>query len=641
MAQLVEMLSQIQAQLKHGLPGLFALIAVLALFALAGAAVSRDRTLILMTVRGWVIAAVLAIALPLVGIEGVAAAFVPVGLLAALGIFALLRRRIERYALIPSAVLGAPLVLLGCTVPSTFIDAYMHWLPNAQYLVQLDHLIATPLPPGFYSLHPTYPPALALPVWMGSQLLGEFATGTARALTTMLIVLSVPLVVRLVSETMVRTSGPDPSLRGRPWTETLLAFAAVVLLNPGAHDFAYYPAQHSVQFWSIVADPPLAILALVTLVVLVMGLSNGQRETTQPQLDPASLFALGALPAAMKPGAEYLVAAIAIATVLVALVSRLDLRRTMIAVGWLCAGAFVLTLLWTVYKLRFQAIQDLRIGAPAEWRFDLLLPFLTSVGAAVRTHILFYALIAAAFVIGVRAVLSHRDKSSALELLLVASSVAFAGHVVQLTLAHVMSVGLGAWEVRAAYSWQRYASQGGLAPCAAMILAALAWIYARIGSARSVGSAPASAHALKVGVLLSVVAGLAYIPIVISAVGSFRLFMRDRQETHERALEDLRTMPANAHYAVVGYVWPTVYVAYSAWADMDASHRPYQVASIDLENQGGMRAVVDAVHAWSQDPKIDCILLIDADELSPLLGLAPSSDYLRCNGEWRPIARAD
>jgi hypothetical protein len=93
----------------------------------------------------------------------------------------------------------------------------------------------------------------------------------------------------------------------------------------------------------------------------------------------------------------------------------------------------------------------------------------------------FYALITAAFVIGVRAVLSHRDKSSALELLLVMSSVAFAGHVAQLTLANVMTVGLGEWEVRGAYSWQRYASQGGLAPCAAMILLALAWVRARIG----------------------------------------------------------------------------------------------------------------------------------------------------------------
>ena len=637
--RLLELLSQVRTQLEQGLAGLVALIAICALFALAGAAVSRDRTLILMTVRGWLISTVLAIVLPLFGVERLAFIWAPVALLAGWGVFTVVRRGVERYSLIPSVVFGAPLVLLGCTVPSTFMDAYNHWLPNAQYLVQLDHLIAAPLPPGFYSLHPTYPPALALPVWMGSQLLGEFSIGTARAMTTMLIVLSVPLVVRLVNETMLRTSGPDASLRGRPWIETLLAFAAVVLLNPGAHDFAYYPAQHSVQFWSIVADPPLAILALVTLVVLVMDLANGQNE--KPRLDPASLFALGALAPAMKPGGEFLIAVIAIAAVLVTLVARLEVRRTLVAVGWLCAGAIALTLLWTVYELRFQPIRDLRIGAPNEWRFDLLLPFLRSLATAVGAHILFYALIAAAFVIGLRAVLSHRDKSSAAELLLVMSSVAFAGHVAQLILAYVMTVGLGAWEVRGAYSWQRYASQGGLAPCAAMILFVLTWIYARIGSSRSVGSAPASAHTPKFAVLLSVVAGLAYVPVVISAVGSFRLYMRDRLETHQRALEDLRTMPANATYAVVGYVWPTVYVAYSAWADMDAAHRPYQVASIDLENQGGIQAAVDAVHKWSEDPAIDCVLLIDADELSPLIGLAPSSDYLRCKGAWRPIGRAE
>src|SRR5262249_14333069 len=151
-------------------------------------------------------------------------------------------------------------------------------------------------------------------------------------------------------------------------------------------------------------------------------------------------------------------------------------------------------------------ITDLRIGAPDEWRFDLLPPFLRSLAVAVGAHILFYALIAAAFVIGVRAVLSHRDKSSALSLLLVMSSVAFAGHVAQLTLAYVMSVGLGPWEVRGAYSWQRYASQGGLAPCAATILLALTWIYARIGSSWSFGSAPAHARPLQIGLLLTAVA---------------------------------------------------------------------------------------------------------------------------------------
>src|SRR4051812_6604317 len=122
MHKLVEMFSQIQTQLNQGVPGLFALIAVFLLFALAGAAVSRDRTPILMTVRGWAIAAALAIALPLVGVESLAVPIVPVGLLAVLGIFALVRKGIERYALLASVVLGAPLVLLGCTVPSTFMD---------------------------------------------------------------------------------------------------------------------------------------------------------------------------------------------------------------------------------------------------------------------------------------------------------------------------------------------------------------------------------------------------------------------------------------------------------------------------------------------------------------------------------------
>jgi hypothetical protein len=634
-SRLVELLSQVQTQLKQGFPGLVALIAVCALFALAGAAVSRDRTLILMTVRGWVIAAVLAIVLPLCGIQNLAVILLPVALLALLGVVALVRAGVERYALIPSIVLGAPLVLLGCAVPSTFMDAYNHWLPNAQYLVQLNHLIAAPLAPGFHSLHPTYPPALAVPVWIGSQLLGEFAIGTAQALTTILIVLSIPLVVRLVST--LRTSGPDASPHDKPWTDTLLALGAVVLLNPGAHDFGYYPLEHGVQFWSVTADPPLAILVLVALLVLAMGLSNRQRGTTRSQLDPTSLFALGALPPVIKPGGEYLIAVIAIAALLVTLVARVDLRRTLIAIGWLAAGAIVTTLLWNLYKLRFQPIEDLRLGASNEWRFDLLLPFLRSCAAAIRAHMPFYGLIAAAFLIGIRAVLSHRDKSSALELLLAVSSVAFVGHVATLTMAYLMTVGLGEWEVRGAYSWQRYASQGGLAPCAATILLGLLWMRARIGSSRSAGVEFARAQPIKIAALLPLIAGLAYLPVIVSAVGSLRYYTKDRQEMHQRALADLSKMPANAHYAVAGHVRPLVYVLYSAWADMDASRRPWNVASIDIENQQGIRAVVEKVHAWSEDPAIDCILLIDAEELSPLLGLDPSSDQLSCDGTWQPI----
>jgi hypothetical protein len=633
--RLVQLLSQVQTQLKQGFPGLVALIAVSVLFALAGAAVSRDRTPILMTVRGWVIAAVLAIALPLFGVESLSVVLLAVALLAILGVFASLGGGIDRYALIPSLILGAPLLLLGCTVQSTFLDAYIHWLPNAQYLVQMGHLIAAPLPPGFHSLHPTYPPALALPVWIASRLLGEFASGTAQALTTMLIVLSVPLVARFASETSLRNSGSDGHLHGRPWIEALLAFIAILLLNPGAHDFAYYPAQHNVQFWSVVADTPLSILAFVTLLVLTVGLSKGQQGASQSRLDPVSLFALGALPAVIKPGGEYLVAVIAIAAVLLTVVARLDLRRTLVAVGWLAAGAIVVAVLWKAYKLRFEPIQDLRLGTPHEWRLDLLLPFLRSCAAAVRAHIPFYVLIAAAFVIGIRAVLSHREKSSALELLLVMSSVAFAGHLATLIMAYVMTVGFGEWEVRGAYSWQRYASQAGLAACAATILWGLSRIRARIGSRSSFGSASASGHPLKVAALLSVIAALAYIPVAISAVGTLRYYMRDRQGIHQRALADLGEMPANVHYAVAGHVSSLDYVLYAAWADMDASRRPWQVASIDLEK--GVPAVAEKVNSWTEDPAIDCILLVDAEELSPVLGLDPSPDHLRCNGRWRPI----
>jgi hypothetical protein len=632
--RLVELLAQLQSELTQGLPGLAALIAVTMLFALVGAALSRDRTLILMTLRGWAITAALAIALPLIGIRNLSAILIPLGLLALLGAFALFRKGVDRYALIPSLVVGAPLLLLGCTVPSTFTDAYTQWLPNAQYLVQLGHLIDAPLPPGFYSSHPGYPPALALPVWISSQLLGEFAIGTTRAQTALLVVLCMPLMARLVRATLERDTLVNAQVPATPWIETLLAFMAVVLLNPGAHGFHYYPVLYGVEFWSAIADPPLSILVLVTMLVLVMALSNGLRSTTPPKLDAVTLCSLGALAAAMKSGGEYLIAVIAIAAVLVTVFARLPLRPTMNAIAWLGLGAGAFAMLWHLYGLRFQPLQDLAVSTLADWRLDRSLPLLRAFATIIRQHLLFHLFVLAALLIGIRAVLMHRSKASAIELLLALSSVAFAGHVATLIVAYLSVEEL---DIRA-YSWQRYASQVGLTVCAATILVAFSWA-ARIVRGRPASSEAARPSLRKTAALLPVAAAaIAYIPVLISAVGTLRLYSKERSETHRRAVAALKALPPNARFAVAGRDWSVIYVRYAQWADMDASTRPWRIASsILFESPEAVQATREEVLAWSEDPSIDCILLIDAASLSDSLGLGPSADHLRCGDTWQAI----
>ena len=67
--------------------------------------------------------------------------------------------------------LSAPLLALGAVIPSLYVDSYLHWLPNAFYMVETGHFPAAPLG-GFPSLHPSYPPALGLITYFSSVLTG-------------------------------------------------------------------------------------------------------------------------------------------------------------------------------------------------------------------------------------------------------------------------------------------------------------------------------------------------------------------------------------------------------------------------------------------------------------------------------------
>jgi hypothetical protein len=83
-----------------------------------------------------------------------------------------------------------------------------------------------------------------------------------------------------------------------------------------------------------------------------------------------------------------------------------------------------------------------------------------------------------------------------------------------------------------------------------------------------------------------------------------------------------------------------MYVLYDAWAEIDESRRPLQIAYLalaKLENPEEIQATRERVLAWSDDPAIDCILLIEASPLGPSLGLGTSPDHLRCYGTWRTL----
>ena len=237
--KLVDVWFQVTENLLGNLPGMLGLVAAVGIFALAGAVLSKDRMPILMTLRGWAFATMLAMTLPLIGIRSLTVMLVFMGGMATTGIWRLRGHPIETRGLIPSLVLGAPLIVLSAAAPSIFWDSYAHWLPNAQYLVQTNQLISAPLPHAFYSMHPTYPPALAVPIYVASRLTGQFAIGAAETLSSVILVLTVQqFVVAFQQDGRQQVVGAN-----RTWATTLVALMATLSRQPRCSQFQLLAGQ--------------------------------------------------------------------------------------------------------------------------------------------------------------------------------------------------------------------------------------------------------------------------------------------------------------------------------------------------------------------------------------------------------------
>jgi len=621
-------LSLAAEQFLGNAPGMVGLFVVLGVFMLAGAAVSKDRTPLLLVICGWALSVMASILLALAGIRSLTVVLALMLFLAGVGAWRLRSCALDTRMLLPSLLLGAPLLVLCAIVPSTFYDGFLHWLPNASYLVQANHLIAAPLEPGFYSLHPTYPPALAMPVYLASRLTGYFAAGAAQVLTGALLVLATQHIALAVApETRGAAARPDG------WLPVLLVFLALVLLNPTIHSFSSRPPDNSLEFWSVQADSTTAVLMVTAVAALAVALGTdpdpGKAQAPAGSQIPA-LASLGVLISALKPNGIVVVAVLIASVSIIALLGRLGARRLAVLAPF-AVGALAAAMLWQGYLARFLPVGDvLGFRGPEHWRFDLMREFVRSCLGILRLNLLFYFFGVLALVLGLRAVLSrNRRPPNALELALAISGLALMGHLASLVLAYV-SAGFEEWAVQQAFSWQRYASQVGLASSTAALLALGLLIRNRL-------RVPVGTKKSKVAVVL-LAAAVAYLPLTLSAKGYMLLYLQHREEPRRLALRALAEVPPGSRIGVLGGDWSLIFMRYSAWVELDPAQRP---SVVDAQRLGfAEREVLPLFKDWTEDPSFDCVVLIDAVGFAPLVDLAAEPDQFRCKNDqhWHVLA---
>ena len=603
-------------------PDMVGLFIVLGVFMLAGAAVSKDRTPLLLVICGWALSVTASILIALVGIRSLTVVLAFMLLLAGLGAWRVRSRPVDTRMLLPSVLLGAPLLALSAIVPSTYYDAFLHWLPNASYLVQANHLIAAPLEPGFYSLHPTYPPALALPVYFASRLSGHFAPGAAQVLTGALLVLATQHIALAVAPD-TRGAGARPD----GWLSVLLVFLALVLLNPTIHSFSAWPPVNSLEFWSVQADSTIAVLVVTAVAAMAEALGSdphrGKAKAAAVSEVPV-LASLGVLISTLKPNGIAIVVVLIASVSIIALLGRLGVRRAAVLVPF-AVGAVAAATLWQGYLARFLPVGDV-VGFRVleHWRFHLLPEFLRSCLGVLRSNLLFYLSGGVALIVGLRAVVArNRRPPNVLELALAISGLALLGHLASLVVAY-LSAGLEDWAIKQAFSWQRYASQVGLAASTAALLALGLLIRNRLRWPVGTGKSTVAV------VLLA--AALAYIPLAFSAKGYMLLYLQHREEPHRLGLQALAEIPPGTRVGVLGGDWALIYMRYSAWAELNSAQRPRVV---DAQRLGFAeeREVLPLFEKWIVDPGFDCVVLIDAVAFAPRVGLAAEPDQFWCKND--------
>jgi len=535
-------------------------------------------------------------------------------------------------------ILGAAILALALFIPPLFVDSYMHWLLNAAYLFQLDSYPQAPLE-NFHSRHPTYPGALPLAIYIASVVTGRFAEMAGSVTNAMLTLITTGCVAQFLRENWSSPrKGGEAALISR-YVIPALAFSIVLPLNPAVR-LEYY--------WSAIADPALAAVILVALVLWCRFMTLDEADSVHE--DPRdhwrsaagsrsgstllSLFLLGSLIGGLKANAWPIAFVLFAAGALVAVIHRVPARRWISSGIAVSSGAWLSLSIWNAYLAQRLPIPDeLSVLPLGEWRLDLLRSFLYSLRDDLANHWQYYGLVAATCAVGFLSLLKRSlIASPTARLLLGFVSVAMSLHVASLFMTYV-AVSFIDWEVSRALSFQRYSAQLGFSVCVVglvtLVLEALPYAAGFLGRARP----------KQIVAWATVACGALFFVQIVRPSLSLSADLQGSVEKNVPALAALKSIPAGQRVGVIGDFWSQYAIHYVLWTKLDSSERPILAARQEVNRPKDLRAAKEQLERWTADPSMDAILLVDALEFAAQLGLEPAPDYLwsRNTGRWQRL----
>ena len=215
------------------LTGLLAVLAVLAGFAVIGAAITGSSRFAPADIFvGWGLVCTVFIVGGVFG--GIGFTWLAAGLIVALVPAAVfVKKNLNCGAPYPSAVdrlwkillLSLPLLLLVSAMKASQWDEFAHWLPNAQYIFRHDGFPGGDMPP-ILSAHPAYPYGLPMVTYLASKLGGNFIENAAAMANVALLVILAPVYISVIRHGL----GQSPAW-SRRWSVAALGILGVTAFS--------------------------------------------------------------------------------------------------------------------------------------------------------------------------------------------------------------------------------------------------------------------------------------------------------------------------------------------------------------------------------------------------------------------------
>jgi hypothetical protein len=98
-------------------------------------------------------------------------------------------------------------------------------------------------------------------------------------------------------------------------------------------------------------------------------------------------------------------------------------------------------------------------------------------------------------------------------------------------------------------------------------------------------------------------------------------------------------LPPHARIAVMGHEWSRIFILYSAWADVDATRRPWVTEYYEVAYRADIPRARARLARWLQNESIDCILILDGADFAASADMPPAPDLVRCapDKDWRVL----